>query len=352
MKETNHKKHFDSIPLNMKKIHLYILIFIAILFILPTFFAMDKEYVSIPTSGTVAKGQREENTVKDEECNIQIQIQGEKKAYSLEEYLVGVVAAEMPVSFDLEALKAQTIASRTFALKRTNLGENSIEPNVSAQAFADEAQRKKDWGKNFEKNEKKIRKAVQATKGQVLVYQDELITAMFFSTSNGQTESAKSYSGHSIPYLQSVTVPTTEKESPRYETNYNFTLQQWNTAFQQQWTKVQIQNIQISHNDSGRVETIKSGDFKWSGREVREKLQLASTDFTIKWNAEKKIVQVKTTGYGHGVGMSQYGAKALAEKGATAKEILQHFYQHVKIEKLKKSSSLCLNSQAIDNNSK
>ncbi|MGG0656526.1 stage II sporulation protein D [Rummeliibacillus pycnus] len=337
----------------MKKIHLYILLIIVALFILPTFVTKYKETKEIPTAtaGTTAKQTNETKTM-DEECNIQISIQGENKKYSLEEYLVGVVAAEMPVSFDLEALKAQAIASRTFALKRTNFGENAIEPNVSAQAFADEEQRRKDWGTNFNKNEKKIRKAVQATKGQVLVYKDELITAMFFSTSNGQTESAKSYGGQSIPYLQSVSVPSNEKESPRYHTNYNFTLQQWNIAFNQQWTETQIQNVKIYRNDSGRVETIKKGDFKWSGREVREKLQLASTDFTIKWNTKKEIVQVKTTGYGHGVGMSQYGATALAEKGASAKEILHHFYQQIKIEKLKKSSSLCLNSQAIDKNSK
>lgn len=349
----NHKNKSNLIFLDMKKIHLYILSFIAVLFILPTFLNKDKETNSIPSSdaaGKQIKGM--ENTVKDDECNIQIQIKGKKETYSLEEYLVGVVAAEMPASFPLEALKAQTIASRTFALKRTNFGENSIEPNVSAQAFANKEQRKKGWGNNFKKNEKKIRLAVQATKGQVLVYDDELITAMFFSTSNGQTESAKSYSGHAIPYLQSVSVPTTEKESPRYYTTYNFTLQQWNTAFNQTWTKSQIQNMKISHNNSGRVEAIKSGDYKWSGREVRQKLQLASTDFTVKWNTNKNTIQVKTTGYGHGVGMSQYGAKALAEKGAGVKEILSHFYQQVKIEKLKKSSSLCLNSQAIDNNSK
>ncbi|MFJ8263075.1 stage II sporulation protein D [Rummeliibacillus sp. NPDC094406] len=335
----------------MKKIHLYILLIIVVLFTLPTFVTKYKESKVVPTSNTAVK-QTQEKKSEDEECNIQISIQGENKEYPLEEYIVGVVAAEMPASFDLEALKAQSIASRTFALKRTNFGENTIEPNVSAQAFADEERRKKDWGINFKKNEKKIRKAVQATKGQVLVYKDELITAMFFSTSNGQTESAKSYSGQSIPYLQSVSVPSNEKKSPRYHTSYSFTLQQWNAVFNQQWTKAQIQNVKIYRNNSGRVETIKTGDFQWSGREVREKLQLASTDFNIIWNDKKKIIQVNATGYGHGVGMSQYGATALAEKGANAKEILQHFYQHVKIEKLKKSSSLCLNSQAIDNNSK
>ncbi|WP_102694388.1 stage II sporulation protein D [Rummeliibacillus pycnus] len=335
----------------MKKIHLYILLIIVVLFILPTVVTKYKESKAVPTSSIAAKNSEETKT-NDEECDIQISIQGKGKKYSLEEYLVGVVAAEMPASFNLEALKAQAIASRTFALKRTNFGENAIEPNVSAQAFADEDQRRKDWGTSFEKNEKKIRKAVQGTKGQVLVYKDELITAMFFSTSNGHTESAKSYSGQSIPYLQSVSVPSNEKESPRYHTNYSFTLQQWNSIFNEQWTKEQIQNVKIYRNNSGRVETIKTGDYKWSGREVREKLQLASTDFIIKWNANKKMIQVTTTGYGHGVGMSQYGAKALAEKGANAKEILHHFYQQVKIEKLKKSSSLCLNSQAIDNNSK
>lgn len=110
--------------------------------------------------------------------------------------------------------------------------------------------------------------------------------------------------------------------------------------------------MKFSRNDSNRVETIEAGDHKWSGREVREKLRLASTDFTIVWDSKKKNIQVRTTGYGHGVGMSQYGADALAKKGASVDEILHHFYQQIKIEKLKKSSSLCLNSQAIDNNSK
>ena len=337
----------------MKKLHLYILIMIVVLFTLPTLFMKNKETKAIPASDSAAiEPQQISNKTKNNECNIQIQIQGEGEKYSLEEYIVGVVAAEMPVSFDIEALKAQAIASRTFALKRTNFGENSIEPSVSAQAFANENQRKRDWGKNFAQNEAKIRKAVQATKGQVLVYQNELITAMFFSTSNGKTESSKGFSGQSIPYLQSVSVPSSEKSSPRYHTDYSFTLEQWNALFNQPWTKANIQNMNISRNNSGRVETIQSGDFKWSGREVRETLQLASTDFTIKWDDGNKKVQVKTTGYGHGVGMSQYGANALADKGANVKEILYHFYQHVKIENLKKSSSLCLNSQAIDKNSK
>lgn len=335
----------------MKKINLSILSTVVVLFLLPTFVTKYKETKANPNVGTAAK-QIVNQKVNDQECNIQIQIQGEDQKYSLEEYTVGVVAAEMPASFALEALKAQAIASRTFALKRTNFGENTIEPNVSAQAFANKKQRQKGWGKDFKKNEAKVRKAVQETAGQVLIYKNQLITAMFFSTSNGKTESAKSYSGHSIPYLQTVTVPSTEKESPRFHTNYSFSLQQWNSIFSQQWTKEQIQNMKFSRNDSNRVETIEAGDHKWSGREVREKLRLASTDFTIVWDSKKKNIQVRTTGYGHGVGMSQYGADALAKKGASVDEILHHFYQQIKIEKLKKSSSLCLNSQAIDNNSK
>lgn len=339
----------------MKKIHLYILISIVALFLLPTIVIKQKAKEKVPVQTHVARPLKSgQDTVKEKDgsCPITIQIVGQKETYPLEEYIVGVVAAEMPASFDLEALKAQAIASRTFALKRTSFGKSKIEPTVSAQAYASPSQRKKDWGAKYQKNEKKIRKAVQATKGQVLTYKKDLITAMFFSTSNGQTESAKSYSGQVVPYLQSVTVPTSEKESPRFHTNYTFTLMQWNNAFNQQWTKSQIYNIKIARNSSGRVKYIASGTKKWTGREVREKLQLASSDFTVAWDTDTKKVKVQTTGYGHGVGMSQYGAKALAEKGASSSEILHHFYQHVKIEKLKKSSSLCLNSQAIDKNSK
>ena len=151
--------------------------------------------------------QREESPqkVKDADCEIFIEVEGHPEKIPLETYITGVVAAEMPVSFHKEALKAQAIAARTYALKTTNYGEKAIAPTVARQVYYDETKRKSNWNSDFPGNEKKIVEAIEETKGQVLLYQDALITAMFHSTSNGKTESAYGYSGNELAYLQSVT---------------------------------------------------------------------------------------------------------------------------------------------------
>jgi len=139
-------------------------------------------------------------TADEKACELFIEVEGQKEKIPLETYITGVVAAEMPVSFKKEALKAQAIAARTYALKTTNYGKKAIAPTVAKQVFYDESQRKANWASNFLGNEKKIVEAINETKGQVLLYNNDLITAMFHSTSNGQTESAYGYRGNTIPY--------------------------------------------------------------------------------------------------------------------------------------------------------
>lgn len=273
------------------------------------------------------------STTEENACEIFIEVEGQQDKIPLETYITGVVAAEMPVSFHKEALKAQAIAARTYALKTTNYGEKAIAPTVARQVFYDEAQRKANWASNFLGNEKKIVEAINETKGQVLLYQNELITAMFHSTSNGKTESAYGYSGNEIPYLQSVT-SISDQASPKFEAQQEWTLAQWNSLWPIQWQPSDFHAIQLFYNDSGRVERLQLGNNIWTGREVRTLLGIPSTDFTIAYDAATKKVRVNTQGYGHGVGMSQYGAEAMANDGKTAEEILHYYYQDIEIKKI------------------
>ncbi|WP_312504962.1 stage II sporulation protein D [Lysinibacillus sp.] len=272
-------------------------------------------------------------TSDDNACEIFIEVEGQKEKIPLETYITGVVAAEMPVSFKKEALKAQAIAARTYALKTTNYGKIAIAPTVARQVFYDEEQRKANWASNFLGNEKKIVEAINETKGQVLLYNNELITAMFHSTSNGKTESAYGYSGNNVPYLQSV-ASVTDQDSPKFTAEQEWTLAQWNKLWPVQWQASDFNRVQLFYNDSGRVDRLQLGNNVWTGREVRTILGIPSTDFTINYNNTTRKVHVKTQGYGHGVGMSQYGAEAMANEGKTAAEILHYYYQDIEIKKI------------------
>lgn len=290
------------------------LILLSGLFLLP--FAIPKQDKS---SVTISKVQS---------CEVMIHVEGQNEAIPLEEYLVGVVAAEMPISFHKEALKAQAIAARTYVLKSTEGGKRSISPTVSRQVFINENQRKEKWGNYFSGNESKLREILAETKGQVLMHNGELITAMFHSMSNGRTESATGYSGSHVAYLKSV-ASDWEKQLPNFTQSKNFTLQQWQSIF----GVTNFNLLSLQRNDSGRVAQMIVGEGVWEGREVRELLDLRSTDFDVMYDGSKKLVTVTTRGYGHGVGMSQYGADMMAKDGKKADEILLYYYQSVEISK-------------------
>ncbi|TSI07419.1 stage II sporulation protein D [Lysinibacillus sp. BW-2-10] len=264
-------------------------------------------------------------------CELSIQVSGSEVPIDLEEYVIGVVAAEMPANFHSEALKAQAIAARTYVLKSTNFGQTAIEPTVAKQVFYDPNTRKSNWEGSFEEYEEKVRQAVESTKGEIINYNGELITAMFHSMSNGMTESSKNYSGTDLPYLQPV-ASTDFQYADNYETEKTFTLAQWNQLLSTNVTMDQVKGARIKRNNTGRVETVTVGGKEWTGRDMRTLLDLRSTDFRI--NVREGNIVVTTEGYGHGVGMSQYGADAMADNGATAHEIIQHYYKNTNIEKI------------------
>jgi len=288
----------------------------------------------------------------DDPCTVWITVEGMDEPLPLEEYVLGVVAGEMPATFQEEALKAQAIAARTYALRSTDNGKKTIAATVSAQVYKNKAERKERWGKEFKRNEQKLREAVEATSNQVIEYEGEMITAMFFSTSNGKTEASQNYSGNPIPYLQSVDSPGEAEVAPEVERRKEMTLTEWNRLIGSTWTADRFKNLQLVRNQTGRVQKAVSDNFEMSGRDMRDALGLPSTDFNIAYDVTNQIVHVTTLGYGHGVGMSQYGAEAFAQKGWTAEQILAHYYTGTLINNFENNESECLKTPPLANNSK
>lgn len=245
----------------------------------------------------------------------------------LEEYLVGVVAAEMPASFHKEALKAQAVVARTYALRSIQEGKK-LTDTQDTQVYKDQNQLKQEWGASFSTYYQKVQAAVQETKGRYLTYQGRYIEALYFSTSNGYTEDASYVWGNSVPYLQSV-VSSWDTESRFFHQEVYKDKQQVFSSF---GLDANIDGtIQIlERNRSGRVVSLKLGSTVISGVTFRSRLGLASTDFEIQEvGSQLKIV---TKGWGHGVGMSQYGANGMAKNGYTYNQILTHYYQGVTLQ--------------------
>lgn len=313
---------------SMKQNILFIILCIALLF-LPFLLIKEKpqeETVPPPTSELEIA------------CPILIEVKGVKEKIPLETYVLGVVAAEMPVTFHEEALKAQSIAARTYVLRDTKYGQKPIDKTVLKQVYVSEEDRKKKWGESFQQYEDKLKKVIAATEGEIIVYKDQLITAMFFSSSNGQTESAENYSGNSIPYLVSVPSESEELYALNRTKQFEFTHGEWSKVFNMKWTANIPKTFKITKTDTDRVESVQMNGKTWTGREVRTLLGLPSTDFTVTFQSDKVIVD--TVGYGHGVGMSQYGAEVLANDSVLAADILLHYYKGTEIKKF----SPCLKS--------
>lgn len=250
---------------------------------------------------------------------------GSVSEVDLEEYVVGVVSAEMPCSFDEEALKAQAVASRTYVLSRNLV----VDDSTSSQVYEDQVAREEKWKENFSTNEAKIEACVEATKGEVLTYEGQYISALFFSSSNGKTENNEDYFNTvSVPYLRSVDSSWDLEVSNQVYREKSFTIDELNDIFQTENFEISI----LSYKESGRVDLVRIGTREYTGREIREKLGLASSDFDVERVGDSYIFH--TVGYGHGVGMSQYGAQGMAEEGYDYREILTYYYQGVEIEKL------------------
>lgn len=245
---------------------------------------------------------------------------------NLEDYIVGVVAGEMPAAYELEALKAQAVAARTYMLDQLE-SQTYLHDTVKHQVYFDETQMRERWGEDFDKYYNKVKQAVMETEDEVIVYKGEIITPFYFSISNGYTENSEDYWEVESPYLKCVSSQW-DLTAPNYEQVTEFELKSLRQIFNDSTLNKNDFNI-LSYTEGGSVEEILVGDNIYTGREFREKLGLRSSDFSFNFKDNK--VLITTYGYGHGVGMSQYGANQLAKMGKNYQEILQYYYQDVNI---------------------
>jgi stage II sporulation protein D len=249
--------------------------------------------------------------------------------------LVGCLAAEMPASYHLEALKAQAVAIQTYAQYNTKiLGKTALTDSpLSDQAYIAQAQRKEKWGDNFENYEKKMQQAATAVCGQIMTYEDKPILAAYHAVNGGQSESAAVYWGEEIPYLVSVKSPGDTLSADGTKTVV-FTPAEMEKAFEG------VKGVTFGESKSkwfgkpetsaaGTVTQISVGGQKCTGQQVREILGLRSANFSITYTDAAFRITVK--GHGHGVGMSQYGADFMARQGDDYKAILAHYYTGVKL---------------------
>lgn len=252
---------------------------------------------------------------------------------NLEDYIVGVVSAEMPASFENEALKAQAIAARTYAINKM---ESRKELNYDLiigtkdQAYKDNKTLLSTWGLNFFKNYLKIREAVKETQGKIITYDGQVINAFYFSMSNGHTEESELVFKQDLPYLQSVDSKWDNESLQNYEFTKTIAKNDFCKSLEISCDTINIKS-EIRSEANRILEIIINGK-KMKGTEVRTKLGLRSTDFSLE--IQEEVINITTKGFGHGVGMSQYGANGMAKEGYSYEQILKHYYQNTEIRKI------------------
>lgn len=251
----------------------------------------------------------------------------------LEEYLEGVVAAEMPVSFEMEALKAQTVAARTFALRRVSERKHEefdlcADYSCCQAWYSDEVLARK-LGELWEPYKEKIENAVQGTASEVLVYEGELIEAVYFSCSGGSTEAAVEVWGNDVPYLQAVD-STGEEIAAKYKSESVYSTAEFIERIEAENKNITLSGSptswfgDVSYTSGGGVDKMIIGGQWFSGTQLRRIFELNSTKFNV--SVEEAGIAFEVFGYGHRVGMSQYGANVMAKAGDDYREILEHYY--------------------------
>ncbi len=263
----------------------------------------------------------------------------------LEEYIIGVVGAEMPASFPLEALKAQAVAARTYAVRRMRAfggggcgGADICTDSGCCQSYKSPEQLREKLGGEAEHYMDKLRQAVYETEGEYAAYNGEPIEALYHSSAGGRTEDAQNVFSAALPYLIGVDSPG-EETAGKYAAEVSVSLSEFADRVNKKWPAAGLKKHRLgeqveiaSRYDSGRVKELKLNKVTVSGRELRGLFGLNSANFSISIGER---VTIRTRGYGHGVGMSQYGARAMALEGAGYEEILKHYYTGIEIARLR-----------------
>ena len=312
--------------MNNIKLYVITLILIPIFTISIIYSSIDKKELKTITKETTTI---KTTTKQKGSSDIKIKINKNKEILelNLEEYIIGVVAGEMPASFELEALKAQAIASRTYAMYKLELNKNSydIESTIDDQVYINEEEMKTKWAKDFKLYHNKIKKAVSETKNIVMKKDNKLFKSFYFAMSNGKTADSVTVFGETG--INSVSSPWDNEELNRFKVTEELTLTEIKNKL---GLKENINSIKIVSKDkTDRVEKLSINNKHYTGIEFRKLLNLRSTDFEIE--IKDNICYITTKGYGHGVGMSQYGANGMAKENYTYKEILEYYYQNIEI---------------------
>lgn len=271
---------------------------------------------------------------------------GTVEELTLRDYLWGVTAAEMPASFQLEALKAQTVAARTYCLYQRAGGEKHPGADVCGdytccQAYLTPEEAMVGWGPSAPQYAAKITRAVEETDGLLCLYGGEPIDAVFFSSAAGKTSDAVAVWGTDLPYLTSVDSPEGE-EVPGWQTVVTFTTADFTSRFQSAYPEADFSGPSrewfqdMVTDDSGMVTSVTIGGVPLSGGQARSLFGLRSAHFAAA--AGDTEVTFWVTGYGHGVGMSQYGANALAGQGKSFQDILEWYYTGIQLSSLESGS--------------
>ena len=346
----------------MKKILIYLLSFILIIFIIPAFLTKR----TTPTSSKKeTERQLQDNNQQEQTTENQTEISnkntynyskygtisllhkktGEVERVKLDEYLCNVVSAEMPATFEQEALKAQAIVARTYTiykiLNKKHDNADICDDSTCCQAWISKDDRLAKWEENQrESNWQKICSAVNETSGKIITYENKPIDAFFHSNSGGITEvPVNVWGGTGYPYLQSVET-SGENTYTQYASEVRLSQEELINKLKEKYSDISIDftnsdDIKIlEYTESTRVKTVKFGNHEISGVEARTLFGLKSTNFEISRDGNNIKFSVK--GYGHGVGMSQTGADSMAKNGSRAEEIIKHFYTGVEITEVNK----------------
>lgn len=328
---------------DMKEIGVYIIFILFITILIP--FGLVKGCDGIEDKDEPVK------RIELEENNDALKIYNSKtneiEEIEIEEYIKGVVAAEMPAAFDIEALKAQAVAARTYAVSRIERfgdghpdhPQSPLCTGIHCQAWLSLDELKQAHGDKWV-NEywPKIREAVDSTKGEVLMFDEELIEPLFHSTSGGMTEDSEDVFVSAKPYLRAVESPY-EEDAPKFKDSMTMSFNDFVKKVNSKYPNTNITKSNITQmikvaekSETGRIKQLMIGDDLVSGRDFRTLFNLNSTNFKINMIGDQ--IQIETIGNGHGVGMSQWGANGMAKNGSSYEQILKHYYTGVEIENI------------------
>lgn len=306
----------------------------------------EPEVLTDKTEEPVNKPEKQpyESVIVDTGNDVNVLMGDETVTMDIEEYLVGVVAGEMPADFEAEALRAQAVAARTYTLHKL-----WVEPSANhdadvctdascCKAFLGETELQDLWGDDFDENMAKIELAVWETQGVYMVYDSEPVLAVFHSSSAGATENSGNVWNHDVPYLVSVESPESSEEVTNFVTTVEISYEEFEDIFLENYPDAEFPEDtsewvrDIVYSDSGRINTITVGGVEILGTELRNIYSLRSTAVSVAMGAKGVVFTV--TGYGHGVGMSQYGANCMAKEGKNWQEILRWYYTGIEFDTL------------------